>query len=220
MIKKTKINNGLELCEYTDGLLFGTDALLLSRFVKGGAGKIAVDIGTGSGVISLLLLSENKAKHITGIEIQKDYALLATDNAKLNGLQDRFSCICGDARIPNDLFENEKADYVVSNPPFMKSNGGKFNNNDSKTIARHEEFLPVDALCKAASRYLKFGGVFYVVYRPERIATLIASLKNSKLEPKRIEFVCGTNNGVPSLVLVEAKKGAAEGAKISFKSIN
>jgi len=215
--KTTEINNGIYLEEYTDGLLFGTDALLLSRFVKGDPKKVAVDIGCGSGAVSLLLLSENKAMHITGIEIQEKYALLSLKNASTNGFKNRFSCVNGDARNPKGLFEAENADYVVSNPPFMKANGGKFNINQSKTIARHEEFLPADDLCKAASLFLKYGGSFYVVYRPERLCTLITALKTNNLEPKRIEFMMANNEQKsPSLVFVEAKKGGAEGVSIRF----
>ncbi len=216
-IKITEINNGIYLEEYTDGLLFGTDALLLSRFVKGGPKKAGVDIGCGSGAISLLLLSESKAMHMTGIEIQEKYAKLAQKNAETNGFEHRFTCVNGDARIPKGLYEAEKADYVVSNPPFMKANGGKLNTRQSKTIARHEEFLPAEDLCKAASFFLKYGGSFYVVYRPERICTLITALKNNNLEPKRIEFLVADNEKKsPSLVFVEAKKGGFEGASVSF----
>ncbi len=215
--KTTEINNGIKLIEYTDGLLFGTDALLLARFVKGGARKKGVDIGTGSGPVSLILLSENKAAHMTGIEIQEKYAALATENANANGLGDRFTSVCGDANSPRGLFPAGEADFVVSNPPFMKAASGKLNATDAKTIARHEEFLPPNELCAAAALYLKYGGSFYVVYRPERICTLITAMKENGMEPKRICFAGATEKC--SLVLVEAKKGGAEGAEISFVKI-
>lgn len=219
LYKITQINNNINLKEYTDGLLFGTDALLLSRFVKGGCNKHCVDIGTGSGVISLLLLSENKASTVTGIEIQSKYVSLSTENAVSNGYGDRFTCVEGDVCSPKNLFPSEKADFVVSNPPFMKSNCGKLNDSESKTIARHEESMPADKLCAAASLYLKYGGKFYVVYRPERLCTLVTAMKNNALEPKRIEFVFSGNAASPSLVLIEAKKGASEGVIISTQKI-
>ncbi len=215
--KTTEINCGILLTEYTDGLLFGTDALLLSRFVKGGKYKNGVDIGTGSGPISLILLAEGKAKNMTGIDIQPDCALLAEKNALQNGLGDRFTAICGDACNIKTLLEPEKADFVVSNPPFMKAAAGKHNTSTAKSIARHEEYLPVDSLCAAAAYALKYGGSFYVVYRPERLCTLITALKSHALEPKRISFA-GTN-GKSALVLVEAKKGGAEGVDIDFIEI-
>ncbi len=218
-LKKTEINNNIVLEEYTDGLLFGTDALLLSRFVKGGSRMNGVDIGCGSGSISLLLLSENKALTMTGIEIQEKYSILSEKNANNNGFGERFKCINGDARQPKGLYEAEKADFVISNPPFMKANGGKMNDTKSKCIARHEEFLPANDLCKAAALYLKYGGSFYVVYRPERICTLITSLKQNNLEPKRIKFLISDINCAPSLVFIEAKKGGAEGVNISAITI-
>jgi len=215
--KTTEINNGIRLTEFTDGLLFGTDALLLARFVKGGPRKKGVDIGTGSGPISLILLSENKAAHMTGIEIQPKYADLANSNAITNGFGERFIAVCGDAKNPVGLYPTGEADFVVSNPPFMKAASGKHNDTESKTIARHEEFLPPEALCAAASLYLKYGGCFYVVYRPERICTLITAMKTHGLEPKRICFAGAAEKC--ALALVEAKKGGAEGTEISFIKI-
>jgi len=215
--KTTEINCGIKLTEYTDGLLFGTDALLLARFVKGGKHKKGVDIGAGCGPISLILLAENKAAHMTGIEIQPRYAALSQANADNNGFGDRYSAVCGDACKPLGLFPTEGADFVVSNPPFMKACSGKHNENEAKSIARHEEFLPPEDLCAAAALYLKYGGSFYVVHRPERICTLITAMKAKGLEPKRICFAGATEKC--ALVLVEAKKGGAEGAEVSFIKI-
>ena len=215
--KTTEINNGILLTEYTDGLLFGTDALLLARFVRGGRYKKGVDIGTGSGPISLILLSENKAAHMTGIDIQPRCAELAQRNADANGYAKRFTAVCGDVRDPVGLFPTGEADFVVSNPPFMKAGGGKLNDTEAKTIARHEEFLPAEELCAAASLYVKHGGSFYVVYRPERVCTLICAMKKYGLEPKRICFAGATEKC--ALVFIEAKKGGAEGVDISFLKI-
>lgn len=205
------------LTEYTDGLLFGTDALLLSRFVKGGARKKGVDIGAGSGPISLILLAEGKAARMTGVEIQPKYAELAEYNAKQNGFEERYTSVCGDARNIKELLPAETADFVVSNPPFMKADAGKHNLNLAKSIARHEEYLPADDLCAAAAHILKYGGSFYLVHRPERVCTVISTLKARALEPKRICFAGVA--GKVSLVLIEAKKGGAEGAEVSFLSI-
>ncbi len=215
----TEINNGIFLTEYTDGLLFGTDALFLARFVKGGSKMKGVDIGVGSGPISLLLLSENKAYHMTGIDIQERCVKLSTENAVNNGFENRYTAILGDAKEPVGLFPTESADFVVSNPPFMKSASGKLNDNEAKSIARHEQFLPADELCKAAYTYLKYGGMFYVVYRPERLCTLINALQKNTLEPKTIKFIVPNGKNKPSLVLVAAKKGGAEGADISYEII-
>ncbi len=217
--RTTEINNGLFLTEYTDGLLFGTDALLLSRFVKGGRNMRGVDIGVGSGPISLLLLSENKASHMTGIDIQERCVTLSMENAAVNGYGDRYSAILGDVRQPVGLFPVEAADFVVSNPPFMKSESGLLNSSEAKSIARHEQFLPPTELCKAANHYLKYGGLFYVVYRPERLCTLLSALKENALEPKIIRFIVPQGKAKPSLVLIAAKKGGAEGLDISFENV-
>ncbi len=205
------------LTEFSDGLLFGTDALLLSRFVRGGKSKNGVDIGAGSGPVSLILLAEEKAARMTGIEIQPDYARLSAENAEKNGFEDRYVSVCGDARNIKAFMPPEKADFAVSNPPFMKARGGYHNASPAKSIARHEEYLPPDDLCAAAAYLLKFGGSFYVVYRPERLCTLVTSLKKYALEPKRLCFV--RSGGKACLLLAEAKKGAAEGADISFTDI-
>lgn len=215
--KTTEINCGILLTEYTDGLLFGTDALLLSRFVKGGVRKKGVDIGAGSGPISFILLAEGKAAHMTGIEIQPEYAKLSEHNAKQNGLDDRYTSVCGDARNIKELLPAETADFVVSNPPFMKPGAGKHNDSTTKAIARHEEYLPISDLCAAAAHILKYGGCFYLVHRPERVCTVISELKAHALEPKRICFA-GTKGKV-ALVLIEAKKGGAEGAEVVFSEI-
>ena len=217
--RTTEINNGIFLTEYTDGLLFGTDALLLSRFVKGSPKFIGVDIGVGSGPVSLMLLSENKARHMTGIDIQERCVSLSAENAEANGFSERYNAVLGDAREPAGLFPTEGADFVVSNPPFMKSASGKLNANEAKSIARHEQFLPPMELCKAASTYLKYGGYFYVVYRPERLCTIIDALKKNGLEPKNIKFIVPAGKTQPSLVLICAKKGGAEGVDICFEAI-
>lgn len=216
-VKTTVINSGIVLTEYTDGLLFGTDALLLSRFVKGTKKQNGLDIGVGSGSVSLILLAEGKAAHMTGIDIQDDYARLSEENAERNGLSDRYRSICGDACNIKELVDAEFADFAVSNPPFMKAAAGKHNQSLAKSIARHEEYLPADKLCAAAAYALKYGGSFYVVYRPERLCTLISALKANALEPKRIHFAL--SGGKAALVLVEARKGGAEGVDISFEEI-
>lgn len=215
--KTTEINCGIRLTEYRDGQLFGTDALLLSRFVKGGRHKKGVDIGSGSGALSLLLLAENKAASMTGVEIQPRLASLSEQNAARNGLSDRYSAVCGDARLIKQLLSAECADFAVSNPPFMKAASGGQNPCEAKRIARHEEYLPVGDLCRAAAYLLRYGGSFYAVYRPERLCTLVCAMKSCGMEPKHIRFALSGSRA--SLVLVEAKKGGAEGAATSFVQI-
>lgn len=225
--KYTEINHGLKLKEYNDGLLFGTDALLLSQFARGACSpansrRIGLDLGTGSGVIPLLMLASNDAKHITGLELQERYASLAEENAALNGLADRFCSICGDIRKvrEDERIQSEAFDFVTSNPPYLKAEGcGKMNISESKRIARHEDSCSAYELCEAASYALKYGGVFYVVYLPERLCVILDALKKHRLEPKRMVFM-GKSPEKPSLVFIEAKKGGAEGLSVKFEIID
>ena len=203
----TEINDSLRLNQLSEGLKFGTDALLLASFIRRMPAKDAVEYGAGSGVISLLLAARNKFRRITAVEIQPDYAALVRKNAEENGLSGRVSAVCADIRD----FRAE-ADVIFTNPPYMKTGSGYRNTDDGKYIARHEVFGDIGSFCRSAARNLKYGGLFYVVYRPDRLTDLFFSLRENRLEPKRILFAAATADHAPSLVLIEAKKGAAPGA--------
>lgn len=210
----TKINDDLILKEYKNGLLFGTDALLLSRFACGGLRKKVVDLGSGSGVIGLLMLAEKKAGHVWGVEIQKKYAELAEDNARTNGLSDKYTSVCNDLNEVKNIFDCGFADVVVSNPPYMKTTYGKKNISEEKMIARHEVSCNIDDVCKAASWCLKYGGDFFIVHRPERLSSIMSSMKKYSIEPKKLLIVSATSDSSPSLVLVSGRKDASEGLVI------
>ena len=204
-----EVNESLKLIQKTDGLTFGTDAYLLAAYMYSCCGGHAVELGGGTGIISLLAASRKRFESITVAEIQEEYAELIQRNIKLNGLDDRISVICRDARELKPSLLGKEYDTVFSNPPYMKTNSGKRNECDGKYIARHEVFGGVDDFCAAAYRLLKFGGKFFVVYRPDRLIDLIAALRNNKLEPKKMTFVHADPNTPPSMVLIEAKKGAS-----------
>ena len=210
----SKISEKLTIAEYENGLRLGTDAVLLTRFAGKGAKRVGVELGCGSGVISLMLLSEGYASRITGVEIQGKYAALANENAISNGLSDRFCCINADVREISKHFESGRCDMVVCNPPYYRVDSGKNCRSTEADIARREIFGTIEDFCAAASYLLKYGGKFYVVFPPERLCTLIASLTDHKLEPKKIEIV--THKGIPTLALVQSEKNAAEGVKIRF----
>lgn len=210
-MRSTKINDNLILHEYKDGLLFGTDALLVAKFVNGGTRKKVVDLGCGSGVIGLLLLSEKKANHIFGVEIQEKYSKLASYNAEINDFKENFTAINCNLNDIKDHFDCGYADIVVSNPPYMKNNYGKKNISEEKSIARHEIFCTIDDVCKAASWCLKSGGDFYLVHRPERISSILYSMKKYSIEPKKLLPVSSNYNDPPSLILISGKKDASEG---------
>ena len=205
----TGINDSLRLKQLSEGLKFGTDALLLASFIRRMPAKDAVEYGAGSGVISLLLAVRNKFRSLTAVEIQPDYAALVRENAEENGLSGKVSAICADIRE-----YRAETDVIFTNPPYMKSGSGYRNNDDGKYIARHEVFGDIGDFCRSAARNLKYGGLFYTVYRPDRLTDLFVALRESKLEPKRILFAAATADHAPSLVLIEAKKGASPGAVV------
>lgn len=213
--KITKINEELELIQKVNGLTFGTDAYLLSAFAKGGGNKICADLGSGTGVIPLLCAQRKKYKKIYAVEIQEDFVSLIGRNASLNGLDSIIEPIHADIRELCSADIGHELDAVISNPPYMRADSGKRNEADEKFIARHEVCGGIDDFCSCASRLLKHGGKFYTVWRPDRLCDLIYSLRQSRLEPKRITFVHATPKSEPSVVLIQSTKGASAGSIVT-----
>ncbi len=203
-----EVNESLKLIQKTDGLTFGTDAYLLAAYTYSCGGH-AAELGGGTGIVSLLAASRRRFEHITVAEIQEDYAELIRRNIALNSLGERVEVVCKDIRDLKPADIGREVDAVFSNPPYMKTQSGKRNENDGKYIARHEVFGGIDDFCAAACRLLKFGGKFFVVYRPDRLIDLIDALRSNKLEPKKMTFVQADTKTSPSMVLIEAKKGAS-----------
>ncbi len=202
------VNDSLRLIQKTDGLTFGTDALLLAGYISG-KHKNALEIGGGTGIISMLLLCRDKAQRAVAVEVQEEFARLIERNAELNGLSERLTAVLCDIR---DFKAAEDFDLIYTNPPYMKTDSGRANAMDKKNIARHEVFGDISDFTEAARRLLKFGGTFAAVYRPDRLVDLIAAMRNSRLEPKRITFVHADTASESSMVLVEAKAGGKSGA--------
>ena len=209
---QTKINSDLTLTQNIKGLTFGTDAYLLSAFVKGSFRAIAVDLGSGTGVIPMLCATRNKFKKCFAVEVQPTFADIISKNVEHNGLSEKIIPICADLRDIKAPTLGCEVDIVTANPPYMKLDSGKRNDHDEKFIARHEVFGGIDDFCACASRILKHGGKFYTVWRPDRLVDLICSLRENKLEPKRITFVHATKDSEPSMVLIQSTKGAASGS--------
>ena len=199
-----EVNDSLSLIQKTDGLTFGTDALLLASFINCRA-KSGIELGSGSGIISLLLLTRGKLADATALEVQEEYRDLTERNAMLNALDDRLTAICTDAR---EYKTDKSFDLVYTNPPYMKVDSGRANELTKKNIARHEVFGTIGDFCATAARLLKFGGTFAVVYRTDRLIDLIAAMRDSRLEAKRMTFVHADAESRPSMVLVEGKLGA------------
>ncbi|MBQ8915070.1 MAG: methyltransferase [Clostridia bacterium] len=208
------INEDLSLIQLKRGLTFGTDAYLLSAFVRERSGRGA-DLGSGTGVASLLCLTKGKTSFMYCAEIQPYYASLIGRNAKLNGLSDKVCVLSGDARELSSRDTEGELDVVISNPPYMKAEGGFGTKSEEMNIARRELNGTIYDFCLAASRLLKYGGLFYSVYRPDRLIDLICALREASLEPKKLITVYPDSASKPCLVLCMAKKGASESVTMS-----
>lgn len=209
-----EVNDRLKLIQKTDGLTFGTDALLLASFIKK-RGARALELGGGSGIISMLLAARERFSHIVCAEVQPEYADLCRRNFVFNGLCDRVEAIEADIRNTALLGESESFDAVFSNPPYMTGDCGEGCKTDAKQIARHEVYGTVADFAACAAKMLRWGGEFYTVYRPERLVDLYTALRGAGLEPKRMTFVHAKTGKEPSMVLTEAKKGGKPGLKIT-----
>ncbi len=205
------VNDDIELIQNTEGLTFGTDALLLAGYINGKYNSGA-ELGGGTGIISMLLLARKKIGRIDCIEIQEEYAELIKRNAEHNGFADRLCAICADVR---EHRPERECEIVFSNPPYMKAASGRSNADGKKNIARHEVAGTIYDFCKSAARSLKYGGSFAAVYRPDRLIDLIDAMRSSGLEPKRMTLVHANEKSEPSMVLVEAKKGGKCGLKFT-----
>ena len=210
-----KINDNLSLIQNENGLTFGTDAYLLAANTVGGKNKIGADLGSGTGIIPLLLSSRDKASKIYAVEVQESFCDLIAQNAKLNGFEERIIPVHANVTDLRALDLGGELDFVTSNPPYMKVNSGKRNEHDEKFIARHEVCGDISDFCACAYRLLKHGGKFHCVYRPDRLTDLLFAMRENKLEPKVITFVAATADSEPSMVLVRAIKGGSSGCRIT-----
>lgn len=202
------INENLKLIQRKAGLTFGTDAFLLASYIRSAPHERAVELGGGTGAVSLLLAAKNKVSSVVVAEVQPAFADLIARNADLNALSDRIVAVCADIRDlkPDDVGGEVK--LVFANPPYMKTNSGRQNAADEKWIARHEVKGDICDFCRAASTLLSFGGRFVTVYRPDRLTDLFAALRDATLEPKRMTMVFADADSEPCMVLCEAVKGA------------
>jgi len=186
---------------------FGMDAVLLSGFCNVGKGESVLDLGTGTGVIPILLAAKTKAKYLAGIELQEENADMAARSVEYNALAERVRIIHGDVTKIEDIVSAHSFDVVTANPPYMKLGSGATCEHSAKAIARHELTMSLDECLRAAAYALKFGGRLYMVHRPSRLADIMCSLRAHKLEPKQIRFIQPYADKAPNLVLIEARSG-------------
>lgn len=206
--------NGYRIIQKKKGFCFGMDAVLLSGFVKVKPGEVAVDLGTGTGIIPILLEAKTEGKHFTGLEIQEEMAGMAGRSVRLNGLEDRVEIVQGDIKEASRLFGKASFDVVTSNPPYMNDSHGLKNPELPKAIARHEVLCSLEDVVREAAALLKPGGRFYMVHRPHRLAEIITVLKEYKLEPKRMKLVHPFVDKEANMVLIESVRGGGSMMKV------
>lgn len=199
--------NHYKIIQDTDRFCFGMDAVLLSGFAKAKEGAKVLDLGTGTGIIPILMTAKTKAAHFTGLEIQADSADMALRSVKLNGLEEKIEIVTGDIKEAVSLFGAASFDVVTCNPPYMTEHHGLTNPKAPKAIARHELLCTLEDVISQSSRLLKPGGNLYMVHRPFRLADLIVLLRQYRLEPKRMKLVYPFVEKEPNMVLIEANRG-------------
>lgn len=209
------VNEQIRLIQKKQGLTFGTDAFLLAAFIKSAPGAHMVDLGSGTGILPLLLLAKGKIKCATAVEVQPAFADLITRNAAINGLSDKITPLCADVREIRPEHIGGEVGLVISNPPYMKCTSGRRNESDEKYIARHEVCGNIADFCACAARLLKHGGKFVCVWRPDRLTDLLGAMRDNRLEPKRMTFVHADVESEPCSVLIEAILGGAPSVRLS-----
>lgn len=199
--------NGYKIIQNPEKFCFGMDAVLLSGFVRTKEGAEILDLGTGTGIIPLLLAAKTKAAHLNALEIQPESADMARRSVALNGLEKKIAVIEGDIKEADKLFGAASFDVITCNPPYMIGRHGLQNPDAPKAIARHEILCTLEDVIRVTARLLKPGGNFFMVHRPFRLAETITLLVRYRLEPKRMQLVYPYVDKEPNMVLLEANRG-------------
>ncbi|MCM1550637.1 MAG: tRNA1(Val) (adenine(37)-N6)-methyltransferase [Clostridium sp.] len=198
---------GYQIIQDPKRFCFGVDAVFLSHFVKAKAGSRILDLGTGTGVIPILLAAHTEAAHITGLEIQEASAEMADRSVRLNHLEDRIEIIQGDIKEAAGLFPAASFDVITSNPPYMTARHGLENEYEPKNIARHEVLCSLEDVVRAAAYLVRPGGSFFLIHKPFRLAEIFLVLMQYKMEPKRMRMVHPYVEKEPNMVMIEAVRG-------------
>ena len=199
--------NGYRIIQDPDRFCFGMDAVLLSGFASAKKGDKVLDMGTGTGIIPILMEAKTEAEHLTGLEIQPESADMALRSVKLNGLEDKISIVTGDIKEAKNLFPKASFQVITSNPPYMIGQHGLVNPHSEKAIARHEVLCTLEDVIENAAALLVPGGHFYMVHRPFRLAEIMTTLVKYRLEPIRMQLVYPYIDKEPNMVLIEAARG-------------
>lgn len=206
---------GLKIIQNEKGFCFGMDSVLLSDFAKNMKNNSTVlDLGTGTGIIPILLCGKTNLRKVVGIEIQKDVANMAKRSSQLNNLQDRFEVVNTNIIDLKNIYEKQSFDVIVTNPPYKKENTGITNENEAKLISRHEITANLEDFISISKDLLKDKGEFYMVHRPERLVDILSLMRKYKIEPKILKFVSPNKNKEPNLILIKGIKNANSFLKI------
>ena len=207
--------NNLKIIQNNNGFKFGIDSILLSDFAKKiKKDSIVLDIGTGTGIISILLSAKTEANKIIGIEIQREVADMAKRSVILNKLENKIEIINDDINNIEKYFENNYFDVIVTNPPYQKNNTGLKSENEKNLISRHEIKCTLEDIIKKSFKILKDKGEFYMVHRPERLVDIMYLMKKNKIEPKELRFVYPKISDKPNLILINGIKNAKQFLKV------
>jgi len=198
--------DGLRIIQNPNGFCFGIDAVLLSNFAKVKKNETVVDLGTGTGVIPILLSGKTKASKLYGVEVQSEVADMARRSIKLNNLGKKIEIIEDNLKNVFTHLGKGKIDVVVTNPPYFSSGDAIINPTSYKAISRHELLCDLEDVVSVSSGLLKHGGTMYMVHRPHRLVDILCSLRKNRLEPKEIRFVHPKRSKKPNIVLIKAVK--------------
>lgn len=204
------LQNGYHIIAHPDVFAFGTDAVLLAHFAQTAGCERAADLGTGSGILPILMCARNPELCVTGIEIQSRLADMAQRSVALNGLESRVRIVCGDLKDAPSL-AGRGLDVVVANPPYERTDSGKPSGRQHVDIAKRELCCTLGDVIGAAAKLLRTGGRLYIIYRTERFAELMQCMREARVEPKRIRLISQREGEAPNFALIEGRRGAGSG---------
>lgn len=199
--------NGFQIIQNPEKFCFGMDAVLLSGFAHAKENDKVLDLGTGTGIIPILMAAKYEGCHLTGLEIQEESADMASRSVALNGLTERIRIVTGDIKEADQIFPSASFDVITCNPPYMIGQHGLQNPDAPKAIARHEVCCTLDDVLRVSSKLLKPGAHFYMVHRPFRLAEIIERMVHYRIEPKRMQLVYPFVDKEPNMVLIEGTRG-------------
>lgn len=199
--------NGYKIIQDPKRFCFGMDAVLLTGFAHARTGDVLLDLGTGTGIIPLLMEAKYHCAHLTGLEIQPESADMAARSVALNNLTDRITVVTGDIKEADKIFQSASFDCITCNPPYMIGEHGIMNPDAPMAIAKHEILCTFEDIAFQTAKLLKPGGRFFLVHRPFRLAEIMTTLVKYRLEPKRMQLVYPYADKEPNMVLIEAVRG-------------